>query len=104
MFNIPIHFVVFPDARRKLCFSRAHLVRVLQYEGWTRAEARQTAEMSSDVHRGRWGRASVRRDPSLRCLVTTTTVGKATLAKLKGFWKSSATELGCLQPVVPVLN
>lgn len=103
MFNIPVYFIIFPDSRRKLCFSKAQVVRVLQYEGWSRPEARETVEMSSDVHPGRWGRAATRRDPALRCLALTTTVGKATLAKLKTFWKTNATDLGGIEPRLPVL-
>ncbi len=103
MFTIPVYYLIFPHGERKLCFSKAHYVRVLQYQGWTRDEARQAIELSADVHTHRWSRASPKRDQALKVLTVSTTIGKATLQKVKNFWKSNTTDLGTLEPQLPVL-
>lgn len=104
MLSFPIYFMIFPDARRKLCFSRAQYIRVLQYEGWSREEARQAIELVADGHPNRWMRVSPKRCSSLKILTTSSSVGKAAFSKLKSFWKSNATDLGTLEPKVPVLR
>jgi hypothetical protein len=104
MFITPIYYIIFSDGRRKLCFSRAHFIRVLQYEGWSREEARQAIEMYADVHPGRWASVSPKRASCMRILACSSTVGSLTFKRLKSFWKNRSTELGTLEPHLPVLR
>lgn len=104
MLTLPVYYLIFPHGGRKLCFSKAQYVRVLQYEGWTRDEARQAIELSADVHTHLWASASPKRDPKLKVLTVSTTIGKATIQKLKSFWKTNSTDLGTLDPKLPILT
>ena len=104
MINHTIHFIILPSGGRKVCFSKSQFERVLRYEGWTRAEARAAIELYADTYPDKWAFATVKRDPVLKVFSISTTVGKATLDKLKSFWKARTTDLSPLFRVPTVLN
>jgi hypothetical protein len=88
-----VHFIAFPSGEKKLCFSRAHTIRVLRYESWTRDESREAVGLSADVYPYRWVKARPRRSPEMSVVLVTVEVSSVTLSLLRSWWSSNTTDL-----------
>lgn len=83
-----IHFIRFPNATAKVCFSKAHVKRVLRYRGWTRDEARAACDIFVDQYPGRWIRMRLKRenDHPRKILAVSMKVNQLTFKRIKEFW------------------